>query len=183
MFLTIDDFVATWTPESEATSKVLAGLNDSALVQRIDPDYRSLGELAWHLVTVMPDMLGQAGLSVLGPSTDTPPPNIRAIAHEYKRLASSIPGCVRAKWNDQNLGGSIAMYGQQWPRRQVLARLVLHQVHHRGQMIVLMRQAGLKVPAIYGPVKEDSAAPSDAAAPSGAAPTGGAGSKGKESKP
>ena len=32
--------------------------------------------------------------------------------------------------------------------------LVVHQAHHRGQMTVLMRQAGLLVPSIYGPVKE-----------------------------
>ena len=32
--------------------------------------------------------------------------------------------------------------------------LVTHQTHHRGQMTVLMRQAGLKVPDVYGPAKE-----------------------------
>jgi uncharacterized damage-inducible protein DinB len=32
--------------------------------------------------------------------------------------------------------------------------LISHQIHHRGQMTVLMRQAGLAVPSIYGPVKE-----------------------------
>lgn len=31
----------------------------------------------------------------------------------------------------------------------------LHQVHHRGQMTVLMRQAGLHVPSIYGPSRDD----------------------------
>jgi uncharacterized damage-inducible protein DinB len=36
--------------------------------------------------------------------------------------------------------------------------LVTHQTHHRAQMTVLMRQAGLQVPGIYGPVKEGWAA-------------------------
>jgi uncharacterized damage-inducible protein DinB len=31
----------------------------------------------------------------------------------------------------------------------------MHQCHHRGQMTVLMRQAGQKVPGIYGPAKEE----------------------------
>jgi len=33
--------------------------------------------------------------------------------------------------------------------------LVVHQAHHRGQMTVLMRQAGLKVPGVYGPAREE----------------------------
>jgi len=33
--------------------------------------------------------------------------------------------------------------------------LIQHQNHHRGQMTVLMRQAGLTVPGIYGPAKEE----------------------------
>ncbi|MCK4657684.1 MAG: hypothetical protein KAT85_11650, partial [candidate division Zixibacteria bacterium] len=28
-------------------------------------------------------------------------------------------------------------------------------IHHRGQMTVLMRQAGLKVPGVYGPSMEE----------------------------
>jgi uncharacterized damage-inducible protein DinB len=50
------------------------------------------------------------------------------------------------------------MYGQTWKKRDVLASLILHQAHHRGQMTVLMRQAGLAVPGIYGPAREEWAA-------------------------
>lgn len=156
MFLTIDDFVSTWAWESEQTGKVLANLTDAALEQRAEPKGRTLGFLAWHLVTTMPEMLQQAGLSLMGPGHDVPPPKtVRAIAHEYGRLSISVPGCVRARWTDAVLGLKIPMYGEQWPRRQVLTTLVLHQTHHRGQMTVLMRQASLRVPGIYGPSREE----------------------------
>ena len=46
------------------------------------------------------------------------------------------------------------MYGEIWKRGHSLQVLLVHQTHHRGQMTVLMRQAGLPVPSIYGPVKE-----------------------------
>ena len=36
--------------------------------------------------------------------------------------------------------------------------LVVHQAHHRGQMTVLMRQAGLEVPGVYGPSRQEWAA-------------------------
>jgi uncharacterized damage-inducible protein DinB len=50
------------------------------------------------------------------------------------------------------------MYGQEWPRRLVLSGLMHHESHHRGQMTVLMRQAGLKVPGVFGPAREEWAA-------------------------
>ena len=42
-----------------------------------------------------------------------------------------------------------------WTKGQALSVLLVHQIHHRGQMTVLMRQAGLKVPGIYGPALEE----------------------------
>ena len=156
MFRTIDDFVASWAWESEQTGKVLANLTDAALEQRAEAEGRTLGSIAWHLVTTMPEMLGHAGLALMGPGPDVPAPaSVRAIAHEYGRLSLSVPGCVRARWSDDVLGETIPMYGQAWQRRQVLSSLVLHQVHHRGQMTVLMRLAGLRVPGIYGPSREE----------------------------
>ena len=47
------------------------------------------------------------------------------------------------------------MYGQQWPRGLTLAILLNHEIHHRAQMTVLMRQAGLVVPGVFGPSKEE----------------------------
>ena len=37
----------------------------------------------------------------------------------------------------------------------MLSSLIRHQAHHRGQMTVLMRQAGLPVPGVYGPAREE----------------------------
>ena len=65
---------------------------------------------------------------------------------------------MRAKWSDASLAVEDEMYGQKWARALTLAILVAHQTHHRGQMTVLMRQAGLKVPGFYGPAKEEWAA-------------------------
>jgi uncharacterized damage-inducible protein DinB len=36
--------------------------------------------------------------------------------------------------------------------------LVRHLIHHRGQMSVLMREAGLIVPGVYGLSREETAA-------------------------
>jgi uncharacterized damage-inducible protein DinB len=46
------------------------------------------------------------------------------------------------------------MYGMQWDGAKVLMCLIGHEAHHRGQMSVLMRQAGLIPHGVYGPNKE-----------------------------
>ena len=49
----------------------------------------------------------------------------------------------------------VDMYGEKWSYAVILTVIVRHEIHHRAQMTVLMRQAGLKVPGIYGPSKEE----------------------------
>ena len=36
-----------------------------------------------------------------------------------------------------------------------LQGLIHHEIHHRAEMIVLMRLAGLPVPGLYGPTREE----------------------------
>jgi uncharacterized damage-inducible protein DinB len=58
---------------------------------------------------------------------------------------------VKSQWTDATLDASDAMYGQMWKRGYTLTALIFHQIHHRGQMTVLMRQAGLPVPGFTVP--------------------------------
>lgn len=42
-----------------------------------------------------------------------------------------------------------------WSRGKTLGVLITHQIHHRAQLTIVMRLAGLKVPGVYGPAKEE----------------------------
>ena len=59
------------------------------------------------------------------------------------------------EWLKTSGNDEVEVYGQRWQRKKILSVLVLHQVHHRGQMTALMRVLGLKVPGIYGHAKEE----------------------------
>ena len=156
MYHTIQDFLDNWTSESDATIKVLNNLTDASLNQRVTPDGRSLGFLAWHLVLTLGEMGGKAGLKIDAPSEDAPVPQKASdILAAYEKSGHSIGNTVKSNWNDGMLKDEINMYGQMWTREATLTSLVVHQIHHRAQMTVLMRQAGLKVPGIYGPSKEE----------------------------
>ena len=50
------------------------------------------------------------------------------------------------------------MYGEMWAKGKTLGVLVTHQIHHRAQLTIVMRLAGLKVPGVYGPSNEEWAA-------------------------
>jgi len=156
MYPTIDLFLEDWNKESEATLRILTRLTDASLPQRVGPEGRTLGFLAWHIVLTLGEMGGKAGLEVLSPPEDSPEPIIAyGIVAAYKAASLSLAQRVGEEWRDDMLGDEIPMYGSAWRRGDILDSLVHHQIHHRGQMTVLMRQAGLVVPGIYGPAREE----------------------------
>ena len=158
MYRSLDDFATAWTQESASTLKVLHSLTDASLAQPIVTGGRTLGFLAWHITCTLAEMGGHAGLSVDGPTDKTHPavPGSAAdIATQYEMSAASLLTAVRTAWTDAQMGDLISMYGEQWPKGLVLAILLNHQTHHRGQMTVLMRQAGVPVPGMYGPSREE----------------------------
>jgi uncharacterized damage-inducible protein DinB len=103
-------------------------------------------------------MMKHAGIPLAGPAQDAPRPPLAEIVREYEACARGLAEELPKQWTDAMLSEMIPMYGEQWSRGGVLSALILHQVHHRAQMTVLMRQAGLIVPGLYGPAREEWAA-------------------------
>jgi uncharacterized damage-inducible protein DinB len=156
MFRRIEDFRNAWAYEAEITAKMFARLTDASLGQRVTQDGRSLGFIAWHITLTLGEMLGKVGLTIDCPSEDSPCPATAAeITSAYENAAASVADAVNAGWNDETLLIEDEMYGETWSRGMTLFYLIAHQGHHRGQMTVLMRQAGLTVPGVYGPAREE----------------------------
>lgn len=156
MFQNLNDFTASWKYEREATEKVLAALTDASLGQAINHDHRTIGRIAWHIIQTAPEMLEKTGLTVEGPPYESPAPTSAAdILAAYRKTADSVESQIAAAWTDESLQVEDDMYGERWKRGYTLFCLIIHQSHHRGQLTVLMRQAGLPVPGVYGPAKEE----------------------------
>jgi uncharacterized damage-inducible protein DinB len=156
MYRRIEDFLADWAYETEITTKLFRSLTDASLAQQVVPGGRSLGFIAWHIVITLGEMTEKVGLKVDAPAEDAPqPPTAEAIADEFEKAAKSVSITVGNNWNDETLLKEDDMYGMVWKRGTSLSALHWHQAHHRGQMTVLMRQAGLPVIGIYGPAKEE----------------------------
>lgn len=156
MFVSVKQFVDSWSHESKGTQRIMNALTDASLQQRITPDNRTLGQLAWHLAITIPEMIGRTGLELPFPEGgEHAPASAAVIAEAYERGSQALIETIQAKWSDATLLQTSNMYGEEWPNGLTLHILIQHEIHHRGQMTVLMRQAGLRVPGLYGPSREE----------------------------
>ena len=156
MYTKIEPFLTAWKYEAESTGKIMAALTDASLATRVGPEDRTLGRIAWHVTGSLGEMMNRVGLALDGPGENDPVPVLATqIAEAYERLAAALGRQVKERWTDETLAQVDEMYGDKWPRGLTLEILIRHQAHHRGQMTVLMRQAGLRVPGVYGPAREE----------------------------
>lgn len=156
MYRKLEDFQRDWGYDIESTIKLFNNLTDETLHEKIVPHGRSIGFLAWHLAQTMGEMLGLAGLKIDAPHLESPVQySVSEIISTFEKAANSVKEEISKNWTDETLLQEDQMYGETWKRGQTLLYMLLHQAHHRGQIIVLMRQAGLRVVGIYGPAQEE----------------------------
>ncbi|WP_133159348.1 DinB family protein [Solitalea longa] len=156
MFRTIEDFLNAWSYENQVTETLLRQLTDNSLNQKVYDEGRSLGQLVWHIAGSIPEILNRAGLELdeIDDSLDAPQ-SADELRQAFSKAADQVKEQVLAKWLDSELENEVNMYGEMWSKGKILTVLILHQAHHRGQLTVLMRQAGLVVTGVYGPAKEE----------------------------
>ena len=156
MFTRIADFEKAWETESASTQKIFEALTDASLMQSVSDGHRTIGRIAWHIVTTVPEMMNQTGLHCESVNKEDPiPAAAEEIKAKHKVLAKEFMDQVKTNWKDEDLEKEDELYGEKWRRGLTLSILIRHEVHHRGQLTVLMRQAGLKVPGVYGPAMEE----------------------------
>jgi uncharacterized damage-inducible protein DinB len=155
MYQSTQSFIEDYRNESQGTQKLLNALTDESLKQAIAPGYRTLGHIAWHLVP-FGGILTAAGLEYASPTEDREPPESAAvIAQAFQAAGEALLDAVSTQWTDEKLQEPLNLFGQKWTYGLVLDVFIKHEVHHRGQLTILMRQAGLPVTGVYGPSKEE----------------------------
>lgn len=155
MYRTVDDFVQDWSLSAQGTLKVLQSLTDEKLNQAIVEGHNTLGWLGWHLASAPAFFMGQIGLTV-EPAGDVQqvPDRAADIVNAYDKMAEAVKQAVQQNLTDEQIVEPINTFAGMMPRGKMLRVLIDHQTHHRGQMTVLLRQAGLFVPGVLGPTRE-----------------------------
>jgi uncharacterized damage-inducible protein DinB len=142
MYKTIAEFVEDWTKESAISLKVQRALTGPSLQHKSDPEGNTLGKIACHMVV----MIGMTGsvvrLEIFAPARGTEPPSsANSIADAYQTSAQSMTEQASTKLKDGQFVSEVSYFGRTLPMAAVLTSLIPHQIHHRGQMTILMRQA------------------------------------------
>ncbi|KRG13792.1 damage-inducible protein DinB [Lederbergia galactosidilytica] len=154
MYRKVEDFIEDWSASAEGTLAVFKAMTNDKLEHSIVEDHSTLGWLAWHLVGAAGAFGHFAGLKIEAPQHDQPvPKDVAEIVEAYEKVIQSykIEG---PKLTDESLLEEVNSFVGPVLRGKLLRSLIDHQTHHRGQMTVLLRQAGLPVPGVMGPTKE-----------------------------
>lgn len=157
LYSSVQSFIEDYRNEAAGTQKLLDALTDASLAQEIAPGYRTLGFLAWHLATAG-GMLLQTGLKFAPPSEDSNPNTAAGIAQGYRNSVEAVIDAVQSQFTDETLQQTANMFGSEWKIGLALGAFINHEIHHRGQLTILMRQAGVPVAGVYGPSKDEWAA-------------------------
>lgn len=157
----LQEFLAQWNRETDGTLELLRALPSGAYDLRPDRGGRSLGELAWHLAEV--DAYVSLGIQRRSFALAGKPPHM-----ERPRRIEDLAPAYRIVHDDAterltdldvaDLGDEIR-YGDgrlHTIRDLLWHHLLLHHVHHRGQLTVLCRLAGGVPPPLFGRRREET---------------------------
>lgn len=156
MYRTVSDFLNDWSNAAQGTLRVLHSLSDDQLDQAIIEGHSTLGWLGWHLATSPVIFMDEIGLHVDPIGDPEQVPNQAAeIVNVYTKIVEAVKLEVERNLDDEKMIESVeTTFAGKIPRGAMLRTLIDHQTHHRGQMTLLLRKAGLYVPGILGPTQE-----------------------------
>jgi len=159
----LERFVAIWDTEAEKTASLMRTLPADQYDFRPDAGGRSIGEMAWHLAEG--DAYNSLGIEAKGFGLEMKPPGIARprtvaeLAPGYERIHADAKARLQ-NLRPEDLEQKIKYFdGSEMSIRDILWNgLLLHMVHHRGQLAMLCRLSGGVSPGMYGPNREEMAA-------------------------
>jgi len=164
MFTRVTDFLTDYREEAREAQKNWDALTDESLQQRAGEGLLSIGEQLWHLASVWHYVfIDELKLWPGEKFSEKPPETAAGLADFYREAAEKATGWIEQNWGDDDLAAELELWGMKMTRGKLLWELIKHEAHHRGQIVTLMRLAGLPVHGIYGPSKEEAAAMKQAA--------------------
>jgi len=154
-------FLDAWERESATTMKLLRAYPSEKDGLKPHDSCRSAKDLAWTFV-----FEGVAGAQAAQGEMKYPPPNMPAMPAHWRGVVGEVEKALKSfgdkvrKTDESQLNTTVKfMTGPKQQsdlrRLDVLWFMLNDQIHHRGQLSVYLRMAGGKVPAIYGPSKDE----------------------------
>jgi uncharacterized damage-inducible protein DinB len=158
----LQEFLAEWELQADGTLALIRALPHDQYDFRPDAAGRSIGELAWHLAELeayVSQGIEQGEFRFAPPRIAERPRTVEALAPAFRLVHDDAVARV-ARLQPADLDRDIrAANGEPWSIRRLLRqKLLMHGVHHRGQLTLLCRLAGGVPPGLFGPNREEAAA-------------------------
>ena len=129
------------------TQAILSAIDLVTLLLRQAPSARSIGEIFAHIIEVRIKQLelhsGQEFISELEPLSSTDTESRDALAAALEESANCVINYLEAELADANS----VLEGQQ-KVSVLLAHLIAHDAHHRGQILAILGQNGVEIPEV-----------------------------------
>ena len=149
MYVTISDFIKEWNREAMLTQNVLDGLTDESLKQQVYPEGRTLGRIAWHLTTNIPDYLTHFGLNIDGvKNAENVPTSAKEIAETFKEVSSLVAQIIEKQWTDKSIEQIQEAFGRQESNAQIL--MGTNQAHCSSSWSNYRSDASSRIKTVWG---------------------------------
>ena len=157
----LETFLTTWSAEAKQTALLMRSLPPGQYDYRPDKDWRSIGEMAWHLAEGDGYMSTAAVQGKFDFASKPPglerPKTIEELAPAYERVHAEAIARVRTLKPEDMDRTMPDFTGEPIRIADVLWRYLLHHnIHHRGQLSLMCRLAGGVPPGMYGPNREET---------------------------
>jgi len=139
--------------ESGTTKKVLAAIPEDKKDYRPHPVAKTAMELAWHTASSDLWFLDGVAKGAFAMDEGKMPAEIAGVADLVRFYESKMgPAIAQVRaLSDEQLLKPIPFFGvMNEPAVRYLSWLLVHGIHHRGQLSTYLRAMGAKVPSIYG---------------------------------
>jgi len=160
-----ETFLKVWDREARTTSRVFKSFPPDQLDVKPHERSRSIRDLAWQCVgdeRVIAAILAKPVNDLRNAPMAIPPPEtMDEIVSAYEEAHRAAYEKLRQMSEEEFSRTTTAILrGGEWKTEQpeTLWSNLMDEVHHRGQLTIYLRQAGGKVPSIYGPSADEAAA-------------------------
>jgi len=155
----VQRFIQVWDYEAKNTAKLFRALPSTQYDFRPVKNWRSLGELAWHLAEVdayISDGVakGKVDFEAKIPNLERPR-TVEALAPGYERVHAEAVARIRGL-TPADLDRKMPFFdGPMEIRTMLWGVLLSHEIHHRGELVLMCRLAGGVPPGLFGPNREE----------------------------
>lgn len=145
-----------WKGEKEGTLRMIQAIPPDKMHEKPVERFRSAAALAGHLIDMHDQLVPtfEKGELFFGPPAELPD-TVEALAERYRKscdaaiaLAENLTEEQLFKKYPMEMDGEVM-----WEPNglELISGYICHEIHHRGQLSLLIRMLGGTVPGVYGP--------------------------------